>query len=384
MKHTTTGSTTDVLVVGAGIVGLAFALEAARRGLRVTVVERDAACTGASIRNFGFVTVTGQGAGDTWRRARRSRDIWADIAPRAGIPVLHRGLLLPVRRPVAQSVLEAFMQTPMAEGCTLHEGSALHTGPLARPDLSAALRLDGVLAVLESPHELRVESRTALPRLAAWLAEEHGVQFRWGEEVLEVAAPRVRTARATLYAERVVVCPGAGLNGLFADELGANGLLLCQLQMLRVRPHTGFRLPAAVMGELSLVRYRGYAELPQAGALADVLQHEEAVSLQHGIHLIVVQSADGTLVVGDSHHYGTAPAPFALDEVDTLILRHLRRTLDLREAQVVERWTGIYPVSVQHDALLLAPDSATRVAVVTSGTGASTAFALAEEAFHNW
>jgi len=374
-------TSSDLLVVGAGIVGLAFALQASRRGLRVTVVERDAACTGASIRNFGFVTVTGQGAGDTWRRARRSRDIWAEIAPRAGIPVLHSGLLLPVRRPVALPVLEAFMQTPMAEGCTLHAGKALHTGPPAHHE---ALRLDGVLAVLQSPHELRVESRSAIPRLAAWLAEEHGVQFRWGEEVLEVAAPRVRTARATLHAERVVVCQGAALNGLFAAELSAHELQLCQLQMLRVRPQRGFRLPAAVMGELSLVRYRGYAELPQASALAEVLQQEEARSLQHGIHLIAVQSEDGTLVVGDSHHYGAAPPPFALEEVDTLILRHLHRTLDLREAQVVERWTGIYPVSVQHDALLLAPDNATRVAVVTSGTGASTAFALAEDAFQDW
>ena len=67
----------DLIVVGAGIVGLAHAYTAARRGLRVCVVERDAACVGASIRNFGFITVTGQGAGDTWRRARRAR------APRA-------------------------------------------------------------------------------------------------------------------------------------------------------------------------------------------------------------------------------------------------------------------------------------------------------------
>ena len=63
----------DLIVVGAGIVGLAHAYTAARRGLRVCVVERDAACVGASIRNFGFITVTGQGAGDTWRRARRAR-----------------------------------------------------------------------------------------------------------------------------------------------------------------------------------------------------------------------------------------------------------------------------------------------------------------------
>ena len=66
-------SSFDVLVVGAGIVGLAHAYEAAKRGLTVCVVDRDAACVSASIRNFGFVTVTGQGAGDTWRRARYAR-----------------------------------------------------------------------------------------------------------------------------------------------------------------------------------------------------------------------------------------------------------------------------------------------------------------------
>jgi glycine/D-amino acid oxidase-like deaminating enzyme len=59
----------DVIVVGADIVGLAHAWVASRRGLRVLVVERDPRCVGASVRNFGFVTVTGQGAGDTWRRA---------------------------------------------------------------------------------------------------------------------------------------------------------------------------------------------------------------------------------------------------------------------------------------------------------------------------
>ena len=50
----------DLAIVGAGICGLAHALAATRRGLRVAVIERDAQANGASIRNFGFVTVTGQ------------------------------------------------------------------------------------------------------------------------------------------------------------------------------------------------------------------------------------------------------------------------------------------------------------------------------------
>src|SRR5215213_5517223 len=91
----------DLVVVGAGIVGLAHVLLAARAGLSVAVLDRDAQANGASMRNFGFVTVTGQGWPDTWRRALRARAVWAEVAAEAGIPVLHRGLLLACRRPEA-------------------------------------------------------------------------------------------------------------------------------------------------------------------------------------------------------------------------------------------------------------------------------------------
>jgi len=367
----------DVVVVGAGIVGLAHAWTAARRGLRVTVVERDHRCVGASIRNFGFVTVSGQPAGDTWRRARASRDLWAELAPQAGIAVEHRGLWLLARRPRAAAVLQAFMATEMAEGNVLYDAQEAAA-------LAPMLRTDGATAAMYSPHELRVESRTAIPRLAAWLAERHGVRFLYGEAVLEVKAPRVRTARRELFAERVVLCPGTELNGVAAPALAGHGLKLTRLQMLRVRPEPGFVLGAAVMSDLSLVRYGGYAALPPAAALLQQLQDEEAGCLAAGIHLIVVQSADGTLVVGDSHHSFDTPEPFADDNVDGLILRQLRQTLDLGRCEVVERWTGVYPTGAATDCVIESPDPATRVVVVTSGTGASTAFGIAQEVFDGW
>ncbi len=367
----------DLIVVGAGIVGLAHAAMAARRGLRVCVVERDAACVGASIRNFGFITVTGQGAGDTWRRARRARDIWSALAPQAGIAVLHEGLYVSAVRPQALQVLQDFMATPMGEGCEL-----LDVREAARR--APTLNLDGAQGVLYSPHELRVESRTAIGLLARWLAEVHGVVFRFGEAVLEVATPKVRTARATLHAERVVVCTNTDLHGLFAERLAPHGLQLCQLQMLRVQPEPGFRLPGAVMSDLSLVRYHGYSRLPAAVPLRAQLEHEEAEALAHGIHLIVVQSADGSLVVGDSHHYGPVLEPFADARVEALILAQLRRTLKLQSAQVTARWVGTYPSSPHTDCLIDQPDAATRLVLVTSGTGASTAFGIAEDVFAAW
>ena len=114
------------------------------------------------------------------------------------------------------------------------------------------------------------------------------------------------------------------------------------------------------------------------------LEEEEGASLAAGIHLIVVQSGDGTLVVGDSHHDFPSPEPFADENVDRLILRHLRETLNLAQCEVVERWTGAYPTGAATDCVIEAPDGSTRVVVVSSGTGASTAFGIAQEVFDGW
>jgi FAD dependent oxidoreductase TIGR03364 len=184
----------DLIVVGAGIVGLAHAYTAAVARPSVLVIERDGACLGASIRNFGFVTITGQRAGAHWQRALRSRAIWADVAPKAGIDVLHSGLWLTARRPAAAAVLEAFMQTEMGADCEL-------LTPAQAAARHPALRTEGLQSVLYSPHELRVESRTAIPQLAQWLQQALGVDFRFSESVTQVATPRVTTSRGSYHAD---------------------------------------------------------------------------------------------------------------------------------------------------------------------------------------
>lgn len=98
----------------------------------------------------------------------------------------------------------------------------------------------------------------------------------------------------------------------------------------------------------------------------------------------MVLSADGSLVVGDSHHYSAAPEPFALEAVDKLILRHRRSTLDLGQAQITERWTGVYPSSASAPCVIDAPDDATRVVLVSGGTGMSTGFGIAKDVFDAW
>jgi FAD dependent oxidoreductase TIGR03364 len=358
------GAAFDVLVVGRGIVGLAHAWAATRLGLHVAVIDRETHAVGASVRNFGFVTVTGQQAGITWRRARRARDVWADLAPRAGIEVHHRGLLMVARRPEALSVLEEFAAGPMGQGCRVLRG----------PDLPVPIRR-GHAGGLHSPHELRVESRDAIPRLAAWLAGE-GVAFLPRAMVRAVEPGVVVTAAGDITARHIVVAPGPDLATLFPEVYARRRVTLCKLHMLRVT-NPGWRLPAAVMSDLGLVRYLGYRTAALT-ALRARLEAEQPHDLADGIHLIAVQGADGSLVVGDSHHYSDSPDPFQPREVDDRMLAELSAVLDIPAPEVIERWTGIYP-SGPDTAFIEAVRPGVRLVNVTSGTGASTAFAIAEE-----
>ena len=358
----------DCLIVGAGIVGLAHALAARRAGLRTAVIDRDARASGASVRNFGFITVTGQEAGLTWRRAMRSRDVWAELAGQAGIAVHHRGLLMCARRPEALSVLEDFADGPMGDGCRVLRGTALW-------DLGEGLRPD-LVGALYSPHELRVETRFAIAQLTSWLAAE-GVVFLPRTAALAVEAGRVATPGGAIRAEHIVVCPGTDLVTLFPEVMARRGITLCKLHMLRVAD-PGFSINAAVMSDLGLVRYLGYAASPSLPALRRRLEAEQADWLADGIHLIAVQGADGSLVVGDSHHYADTPDPFQPGAVDQRILAELCATMAIEAPEVIERWVGVYP-SGPDVAFTETPLDGVRLVMVTSGTGASTAFALAEE-----
>jgi glycine/D-amino acid oxidase-like deaminating enzyme len=92
----------------------------------------------------------------------------------------------------------------------------------------------------------------------------------------------------------------------------------------------------------------------------------------------VVQSADGSLVVGDSHHYGTTIDPFARSRSEALILDEMQAVLQLPHFEVVERWVGYYP-SGPVDAIVHPLAKHASLVSVTSGTGMSTSFALAQE-----
>lgn len=357
----------DVIVVGAGIVGLAHALAAARRGKRVLVLDRDAQANGASIRNFGFVTVTGQSRERVWDLAMRSAAFWREVATPAGIRIEQEGQLLVAQRQEAEAVLHEFLATDMGSECTLVRKAELaEDWPMVRH----------ARAALWSPHELRVDSPIAIPKLARWLQEAHGVEFRYGVAVHTIETGKVHSTAGTFEADMVIACPGDDWSTLFPGHFAEAGIQRCKLQMLRLAA-PGWRLRSPVMADLSMVRSGGMTDLPATAALRKRLEDEESAALANGIHLIAVQGEDGSLIVGDSHHYSATPDPFAAAEIDDLLLAKFSDLFGPAPA-VTARWIGTYASAAGH-SIVATPAPDVRLVVITGGTGASTSFALAED-----
>lgn len=370
MRHPSARDGYDIVVVGAGIVGMAHALAAARAGASVAIVESAGRALGASVRNFGFVTVTGQERLEMWSLARRSREVWAQVAAQAGVRIDQTGLIVTARREEAAAVLEAFLQTEMGEDCVLRSGAELRRDAPAGWFASAQ-------AALISPHELRVEARDAIPALLAWLSERWAVDVLPVSIALDIQPGAVRTVQGEVRGSRIFVCPGDGVIGLYPDLAREMGVAPCKLQMLRLETPGG-RLPSPVMSDLGLARYEGYAALPEARALKARLAREQAEHLAAGVHLIAVQSADGSMVVGDSHEYGPSPDPFLRAGVEALILDEYAAVLGAPPA-VIERWSGVYAWSPDRNWFSREVAAGVHVTVVTCGAGMSTAFAIGED-----
>ncbi|GII88543.1 FAD-dependent oxidoreductase [Sphaerisporangium siamense] len=354
----------DVVVVGAGIVGLAHACEALARGRSVVVVERDERAVGASVRNFGHGCVTAQD-GTALAYARTARETWVRLARSAGFWLRESGTVVLARAEDEMAVLEEFHALRGDEAVPLDRAGVEARVP-AGPDVVGGAWL---------PMDVRVDPREAVPATAAWLAAR-GVRFLWGTAALAVEPGLVRTSRGDLAAGHVVVAVGHDVDRHFPEIADEAGLVRCGLQMMRVRGPAAGAVDAAVLSGFSLMKYPGFASCPSLSALRDRLTGGHAELVAAGLNLMLTQRPDGDLTVGDTHTYARTLDPFGHEHLDEGILAQVANLLGT-PLTVRERWRGVYASAPGRDFLVATPAPGVRVVSVTSGVGMTTAFGLA-------
>lgn len=369
-------SKSTVVVVGAGIVGLATARALSLKGYEVTVVERTEKAVGASIRNFGMVWPIGQPEGKLYERAIRSKEIWKEIADSIGLWYDEAGSLHVANQPDEWEVLQELYHAFSKSGRLV---------TLLKPDAIAGkfsgINTNQILGGLYSDTEMIVDPREAIASIPDYLSEYLDVRFIWGKQVTAVRTGEVYTGNDKIQGDLICICTGADFEALYPEIFNTSGLTKCKLQMMRfLSQKKDYRIGTAVCGGLSLIHYHSFKAAPSLPALKKRYEEEMAEYLRWGIHVMVSQNDKGELTVGDSHEYGLTFDPFDRAKVNLMISDYLKKFMIIEDWQLVQSWNGIYPKMSNGDTeLFLNPEPGVYIINGLGGAGMTLSFGLAEE-----
>lgn len=357
----------DVVVVGAGIVGLAHAYHAHRRGLTVALVDHADRVAGASVQNFGHACITAQ-SGTALDYARAGRSHWLDLARTAGFWAVESGTHCVARHEDEYAVLEQFAELRGKEQVRLlGRTEILDRLPIADTDVVGGMYL---------PLDVQVDPRAAAPAIARWL-DSSGVDFFWRTAATSFAPGVVHTSRGKLRAGTTFVTVNHDIDRLFPEYAERDALVRCRLHMLRATLPLDAPLPTPLFTGWSLLRYSGFENLPAVADVAARLQAEYPGYVELDLHQMYTPQPDGSILLGDTHVREITASPFQSEEGFQVLLTEARSLFGVDRIDVTERWQGIYCSAPGSEFLLEEPVDRVHIATVTTGIGMTTSMGLA-------
>ena len=316
--------------------------------------------------------------GEWYRRGRDSLGIYREIAETTGLEIVQTGTQYIAGCEPEAAVLEEFAELSEEHG---YHSELLDRAASVR--LNPRLRPDNCLASLHFPDEMRIEPRTLFRTLIPWMERELGLDYRPGTvaTAVDVTADmcRIRTSDGTeLRAAHVFVCTGSDLRTLLPSVYRDSGLTHTRLQMVRIDAPPGFRLPTSLASGLSIRRYPSFRLCPSWPRLAD--QPVDPEYERRGIHVLIVQDPDGSLVIGDSHQTCVDERDDNMDaRTESLILDVARTIIEIPGCPVVSRWVGFYTEHPELDLYTVTLGDRIHVITGIGGKGMTTGPALARE-----
>ncbi|GAA1941086.1 NAD(P)/FAD-dependent oxidoreductase [Agromyces allii] len=327
---------TDVVIVGAGIVGAACARALAMAGVRVTVLERGAAASGTSAKGEGNLLVSDKGPGAELDLAVYAASLWpnlvAELADELGpaFPPLEyerKGGLVVATTDAGAAPLLAFAATQREAGVDARPVSvadALALEPWLNPAITAAVHY---------PDDAQVQPVIATEALLA-SARGNGAVVRTGVTV--TGATREATGRITgvttsegdVRADAVLIAAGPW-SGEVAGAMGVH---------LPVKPRRGMvlvttRMPHRVFHKVYDGDYFGATQSSDAA-----LQTSS----------VVESTAAGTVLLGSSREQVGFDERLRVDVIREVAGKALRLFPFLAEASVMRTYGGFRPFMPDH------------------------------------
>ncbi|MET7296188.1 FAD-binding oxidoreductase [Streptomyces griseoloalbus] len=318
--------TCDVVVVGAGMVGAACALYAAREGLAVTVLDRGPVAGGTTGAGEGNLLVSDKAPGPELELALLSNRLWAESAQDLGRAVEYeaKGGLVVAGTPQTLDGLRGFAAAQRAAGVTADPVPAGRLHDL-EPHLAP-----GLAGGVHYPQDAQV-----MPALAAaHLLRASGARLLTGREATRVlrtpdgAVRGVRTDRGDLHAPAVVNAAGTW-GGELAARAGVS---------LPVLPRRGFVLVTEPLPPR--IRHKVYA----ADYVADVASDSAALQTSP----VVEGTAAGPVLIGASRERVGFDRSLSLPAVRALAAGATRLFPFLAGVRAMRTYAGFRPYLPDH------------------------------------
>ncbi|HVZ96968.1 MAG TPA: TIGR03364 family FAD-dependent oxidoreductase [Chitinophagaceae bacterium] len=366
----------SAIVIGSGIVGLAMARALSVKGYSVTVVERGAKATGASIRNFGMIWPVGQPSGQLYSRAMRSRSIWKEIGNAAGFWYDECGSLHLAYHDdewtVLQELNEVFKDDKRAVSLL---------SPAEVKEKFNGVNASGLQGGMFSASEVIVDPREAIAAIPAYLSDKYQVKFIWNTNVTAVKSNSIIAGNKSFSADLICICSGADFETLYPGVFASLNVTKCKLQMMRfINDTDAFRIGTALCGGLSLIHYDSFKAAPSLNLLKKRYQEQMPEYLRLGIHVMVSQNGRGELTVGDSHEYGLSFTPFDEAYINDLVISYLKKFAVTDRWKQIQSWHGIYPKMTNGNAdLFWEAEDGVYIINGLGGAGMTLSFGFAEE-----
>jgi glycine/D-amino acid oxidase-like deaminating enzyme len=148
--------------------------------------------------------------------------------------------------------------------------------------------------------------------------------------------------------------------------------------MMRTAGQNGWELGPSLAAGLTLRFYKAFRLCSTLGALKARIAATQPEYDRWAIHILVSQTADGALTLGDSHEYGDSVDIFDKAEIDRLILEEARTFLRLSSWGIAEHWHGVYALHPELPFFAASPAPGVRILNGVGGSGMTLSFGLAE------
>ncbi|MFC7440587.1 glycine oxidase ThiO [Laceyella putida] len=311
---------TNVLIIGGGVMGCSIAYHLAKRGIKSTLIERDAVGSHASSAAAGMLgaQVEMEHPGPLTDFCLQSRSMFpalqVELLERTGVDIeLNRAGLLKLAcsdEDVQRLRLRQTWQTAYGQTARwLEREDCLELEPCLHPDVRGALSL---------PDDWQV-SAPKLTQALAFAARNLGVAVMEQTEVKAIGRQsdrlwRVDTTAGSWIAERIVITTGAW-SRFISQALG------WELPMTPVKGET-----MALRPKKSLFRRTLF-----------------------GPDCYLVPKANGEIIVGATERVGEWEEEVAAEAVMWLLRSAFKLVPELRGSLLVRSWAGLRPRT--HDAL---------------------------------